>query len=263
LLLKANAHLIKIYFIFNFFILFYFNLYSQQAVNLSKYHLYESINLTNNGISFIPSLSLGKPAAIFNASIGNNKLSFEPELRFSMDGKPWTFLFWWRYKMIDSDKFKFKLGTYPAFSFKESTTNINGVNTVSSSVQRYLAAEFAPNYIASKNLSMGVYYLFSHGLNNGAINNTHFLTVNSTISNIKLSKNYSLKLVPQIYYLEMDYNSGYYLTSTFTINNKSPFSFSTLFNKIIKTGIASSENFTWNATLTYSIKHKLAFLPND
>jgi hypothetical protein len=46
-------------------------------------------SVTNNGFSFIPAFSLGKPATIFNLNInGGKRLSFEPEFRFpSLDAK--------------------------------------------------------------------------------------------------------------------------------------------------------------------------------
>jgi hypothetical protein len=52
------------------------------------------VTVTNNGISLIPTFSLGKPAALFDLTAGRGKLSFEPQFRFSLEGKPWTFFFW-------------------------------------------------------------------------------------------------------------------------------------------------------------------------
>ncbi|MCU0339256.1 MAG: hypothetical protein MUE30_05180, partial [Spirosomaceae bacterium] len=59
-------------------------------------------SITNNGFSFIPAFSLGRPAAIFNLNInGGKRFSFEPEFRFALeDGRPWSFIFIWRYKLI-------------------------------------------------------------------------------------------------------------------------------------------------------------------
>ena len=57
-----------------------------------KLHFSGNILATNNGISLIPSFNLGRPAVAFNLSIGGEKLSFDPQFRFSMDGKPWSFI---------------------------------------------------------------------------------------------------------------------------------------------------------------------------
>jgi hypothetical protein len=66
-----------------------------------------AVKLTNNGISTIPNLSLGKPAAIFSMSMGR-KIRFEPEFRFALEGKPWSFIFWWRYELLNTDKFRIR-----------------------------------------------------------------------------------------------------------------------------------------------------------
>lgn len=63
-------------------------------------HFGGAVTITNKGISIVPNLTLGKPAVIFDLSVGKRKLSFEPSLRFALEGKPWSFLFWWRYKLV-------------------------------------------------------------------------------------------------------------------------------------------------------------------
>ncbi len=59
-------------------------------------HFGGGVTVTNNGISLLPTFALGKPAVMFNMSVGGKKLRFQPQLRFSLAGKPWSFLFWWR-----------------------------------------------------------------------------------------------------------------------------------------------------------------------
>jgi len=88
-------------------------------------HFGGAVTVTNNGISFIPTFSLSKPAVIFDLSVGN-RLSFEPQFRFSLEGKPWSFLFWWRYKLLKKDRFSMNLGTHLGLSFKTVTETTNG-----------------------------------------------------------------------------------------------------------------------------------------
>jgi hypothetical protein len=63
---------------------------SSQSPEITKLpsHFNGAITVTNNGISFIPTFSLGKPAVIFDFSVGQ-RLSFDPQLRFALEGKPW------------------------------------------------------------------------------------------------------------------------------------------------------------------------------
>ncbi len=51
------------------------------------------ITATNNGVSIIPSFTLGRPAVLFDLSLSVEHFSFDPMLRFGMDGKPWSFVF--------------------------------------------------------------------------------------------------------------------------------------------------------------------------
>lgn len=217
------------------------------------FHLKGAVTVTNKGISFIPSFSLGKPAAIFDLSMGKKKLFFEPQLRFSLAGKPWSFLFWWRYKLIANKKFAFTLGAHPAMNFKTESFSVNGITKTGIIARRYLAGELSPNYFVSKNMSVGLYYLYSRGLDNGTTKNTHFLTLNSNISNIKLGNAFYARVTPQVYYLNQDGADGFYITSTFTLSKKNfPLSIQSIVNKTIRTNIAGSQGFLWNASLIYS-----------
>ena len=214
------------------------------------------VTVTNNGISFIPTFSLEKPAAIFDLTIGR-KLTFEPQFRFSLEGKPWSFLFWWRYKALKTDKFIFNTGAHLGLAYKTIAVIANGESKGVQSVNRYLAGELSPNYLLSNNISVGIYYLYSRGIDKDATRNTHFLTLNTNFSDIKLSGQYYMKFVPQVYYLRMNQYDGFYFTSSLTLaNRKSPFSISGMFNKIIKTDIFASKNFVWNVSLVYRFNRK-------
>lgn len=221
-----------------------------------EYHFSGSISATNNGISFIPTFSLGKPATILNFSLGGPKFSFEPELRFSIEGRPWSFIFWWRYKLVNTKKFRLNLGAHPSLSYKIIESTVNGGTTKSITAVRYAASEWVPTYVLSDHVTLGAYYLFSHGLDYGAIKNTHFLTLNADISNINLFNDLFLKFKPQVYYLQLDHTDGYYVSTALTLTKKNcPFSLSTVSNKIIRSNIVSP-SFVWNATIAYSFNNK-------
>lgn len=219
-------------------------------------HFSGAISVTNNGISLVPTFSLGKPAAIFNLAIGNRKLTFEPDLRFALEGKPWSFLFWWRYKLVTTDKFSLRVGAHPAYNFRTQTVSMNGVPTEAIVTRRFLAGEVAPNYLLSKNISVGTYYLYSRAFDTGVPSNTHFLTLNSNISNIKLTNQFYMQVTPQLYYLKQDAQDGFYATSVFTVFKKNlPLSLSAIVNKTIQTEITASKDFVWSVNLIYTF-HK-------
>jgi hypothetical protein len=215
-----------------------------------------AVTVTNNGISFVPTFSLGKPAAIFDMSLGR-RLTFEPQFRFSLEGKPWSFIFWWRYKLLKSNNFWFNFGTHLGLPFSTVTNNTNGVTTESIIARRYLAGELSPNYHLTKDISIGIYYMYSHGIDAGTTKHTHFLTINSNIPNIRLNSEFYLKFTPQLYYLKMDSQDGFYFTSALALaSRKFPLSISTVINKVIQTNITASKDFVWNVCLTYSFSKR-------
>lgn len=220
------------------------------------FHFSGSVSVTHNGLSFIPTFSLEKPATLFNLSMGR-KVRFEPELRFGLDGKPWSFLFWWRYSLLNTAKFNFRLGAHPAMNFKSQTVTLNGVQQKAIITRRYLAGEIAPAYAFSKKMSAGVYYLYSRGLDPGAAKNNHFLAINSTVNHLRLFRDWHLKVSPQIYYLKLDQQDGYFVTSSFALAKPGfPFSLGAIINKRIEAAIAGSRDFVWNTTLIYSFSRK-------
>lgn len=104
-------------------------LFAQSAAGTEKlYHFDGSVSITNNGFSFIPSFSLGKPATVADLSIGGERFSFDPQFRFDLAGlKPWSFIFIWRYKLIQTEKFQMKVGAHlPAIAFREESLDSGG-----------------------------------------------------------------------------------------------------------------------------------------
>lgn len=166
-------------------------------------HFFVSTTVTNNGISFIPTFTLGKPAAIFDISVGR-RLSFDPQLRFALAGKPWSFLFWWHFKLIEKNKFLLRIGAHPALSFRTITISTDELPKETIVSRRYLAGELAPFYSLTKNINVGVTYMYSRCLEPDAARNTHYLTLNSNFSNIPVTKQLLLRLNPQFYYLKTD-----------------------------------------------------------
>jgi hypothetical protein len=232
--------------------------FSQKADSTKNIsHFSGAVTVTNNGISLIPTFSLGKPATIFNLSIGKGKLSFEPDIRFALEGKPWSFLFWWRYKLWTTDKFMINIGAHPALNFRTLRLLVNGDSTEVTVTRRFLAGELSPNYLLSKKVSIGMYYLYSRGIDKGVAKHTHFITLNSNISNIGFPCKFYMKVTPQFYYLKQDKQNGFYFTSTLTLAKRNfPLSVSATINKTIQSDITASKIFVWNASLIYSFNKK-------
>lgn len=222
-------------------------------------HFSGSVSVTHNGIALVPTFSLERPAAIFLLSTGKGRLSFEPDLRFALEGKPWSFLFWWRYKLVNAGKIKVTLGAHPAINFRTMKLPVNGDSMNVLVARRFLAGELAPNYFVAKNISVGVYYLYSRGFDKTVARNNHFITLNTQISNIPLPGQWYMRVHPQVYYLKQDKRDGFFFTSSLSLARRNfPLSVSAIINKRIEADIPGSRDFVWNASLVYSFNKKYA-----
>lgn len=212
-----------------------------------------SASVTNNGISLIPNFSLGEPAAQFNLSVGGDRLRFDTDFNFSWEGKPWYILYWIRYQMVEAERFQMSTSTHLGMNFKPSEVAIAGRPENMLITERYWVAELFPRYQMTPQLSAGILYLFSIGLDPGTAAYTHFVNLNTTISQLKLINDYQLSVSPQIYYLKQERTDGFYFTSSITLGRQdNPISVSTLFNQVISSEIAGSKDFVWNISLKYS-----------
>jgi hypothetical protein len=227
--------------------------FSQESDSLPTVRqLKGAVTVTNNGISVIPTFMLGKPAVMFDLGVSGKRLSFEPQLRFALEGKPWSFIFWWRYKVIREKKFTLNVGVHPAIAFRETQMIVDGESRDMLVAQRFFAEEVVPTFRISEKLSLGLYYLHANGLDKGTTKNTDYLSLNTVFSNIRLVEDISLKLNPQLYLLKMDELHGYYVTSTFTVSKKDfPVTLSSVVNQVIKTDIPSKD-LVWNLSLVYA-----------
>ncbi|MDO9553850.1 MAG: hypothetical protein Q7J63_15205 [Rhodonellum sp.] len=214
-----------------------------------------NISATNNGISLVPTFSLGRPAVVFELSLGGERLSFDPEIRFAMDGKPWSFILWWRYKVIKSEKFNLNMGVHPAFVFRE-VLSTNGFKNDLMVAQRFFASEVSPSYNISKKVKIGLYYLHSLGLDQGLTKNTQFLAFNMNFSDIHLSDQIYLNIRPQVFYLKMDERDGYYANTSVLIAKRNfPLAIGSIVNRSLRSDIIGNKDWVWNVSLNYSF-HK-------
>lgn len=217
------------------------------------------ITATNNGVSLIPTFSLGRPAVLFDMNVGKGRLSFDPMFRFGMNGKPWAFVFWWRYKLIQQKKFNLGLGAHPSVVFRDISVTENGTIRNFLAAQRFFAWEVSPTYLVSKNVNLGLYYLGSKGLTKDVLQHTTFVALRS-ILNLKLSDKFSLGFIPQAYYLKMDDNDGTYVNATLNLFKRNlPVSLNAIASKAIKTEIAGKD-FLWCVGLVYNINNQYAKL---
>jgi hypothetical protein len=216
-----------------------------------------AVTIQSKGISTIPNLTLGKPAAVFDLKLGR-KLTFEPQFRFSLDGKPWAMVFWWRYYGSIGSKFRVTLHTNYSLAYKSLTyyTSSEASQEVIRTT-RYMVGAIAPNYQVNKYIAIGMYLFYNRGIEEYITRNTYMVSFRPCVSNIPITKNIVARLDPEIYYLKMDDNDGVFLNTRFLISKKNlPVSVSGLINKPLQSNIPSDYDFLWNVGITYTFNKK-------
>lgn len=208
--------------------------------------------ITNNGISVVPIFTLGKPAAIINFTVGR-KFTFEPEFRVSLEGKPWSFIYWFRYKLAKTPKFTWSIGAHPAIIFKTIPVTINGNNEQVLRAQRFVAAEMAQNYRFNKHVNLGFYYLVGAGSVENKTKPTNLLTLRGGYNNVDLGKGFIAGVNSQLIYLFTNGEEGSYVNASVTLTHKqSPVTLSYFYNKPINTSITGGKDPVWNVAATYA-----------
>jgi hypothetical protein len=210
-----------------------------------------NLNINNNGISLFPNFSLGKPAAIVNASVGKANFYFEPEMRWGLNAKPWSYIYWLRYKHKSSEHFGLNLGVQISYVFAEKEVGINGVLKNRYLATRYAAFEVAPTYYKSKKFAFGIYYLNSFGLDSNGIQSGQFVSIQPKFLNIKVSNDYFLGFYPQLFHLILDDKKGTYFSESLSFNKKNlPVSLTSLFTYKLNSSIAG-DNIVWNVGINF------------
>jgi hypothetical protein len=244
-------------------ILFFFIIeksYCQQTDSTQSISSFSgNIGITNNGFAIIPTFSLNSPAIIMNYFVRHKKFSFDPDIRLVADATKGGILFWFRYYAVEKSKFSLRVGVHPAFSFIRRTINDNGATTEITEMLRFAAGEIVPSYQITPNWSVGAVFLHGSGLQKHGPQNTNVLFLNSSISNIKLSKEVKFQLIPMVYFLNTDGFTGNYLSVTSILSHKkSPFSLQSTINQTFKSDIPGNQDFMWNVTLNYGFRKNLS-----
>jgi len=217
-----------------------------------------SLGVTNNGFSIIPSFSFNKPAAIILLSWQKNKFSIDPDIRVTPDGKKGSMLLWFRYQAVQDKRFSLRTGVHPAINWSPTQQYQNGESFELLQLRRFLAWELAPSYKVNENWQVGIYYLQGNGFQTNSVRTTHFVTLNTTISNISISNTVKLTLAPALYYLNLDGSDGKYFTATAVLSNtKLPVTIQSTINKTITSNIAGNKDFLWNVAVLYNFKKTL------
>ncbi len=229
------------------------SVFAQNGENDKTSNFSGAVTIQSKGISTIPNLTLGKPAIIFDMKVGR-KLTFEPQFRFSLEnGKPWAAVFWWRYNESLSNKFNLNVSTNYSLSFKSVEDPLSESSQELIRAGRYVVGTLTPSYQLTKNFGISVFLFYARGLDYYVAENTYMASFRPSFTNVPITKNISAQIISQIYYLNMNNNSGVFANSTLSLSKEDcPISIAGLISKTVDSSIPSDYDLLWNVSMTYS-----------
>ena len=209
-----------------------------------------TISLNSNGIAYIPAFSLDKPAIIGAFSLAKGRFSYDPQLSYGLDLKPWIIDNWFHYRIVDRPVFELKAGGVISAFFSEYETEEETLLRA----QKYLAAELVGTYSFTPVSSIAFTYLIDRGQDPGTING-HFYNLQAERSEIRLGKKGLLLARLQLFYIDYSGENDGLFTAAYISASTRNFPLSVFFQGIqhIWTNIDPSPGFKWNAGLAYSI----------
>lgn len=213
-----------------------------------------SVSVTNDGISTIPSLSLGKPAGILNLSIGK-RFHFDPIFRFSLRGEPWGTVFRFRYDAVDTERLLVLVGTAPILSFKTQSAVIDEVTRDAIEARRMWGFELYTSYELAENLNVGTHTLHSRGFDESVPDYTYYMSVYGDLADIPILGGLRFSVRPQFFYLRVEEDEGWYIASSFRLELEDfPLSVSSIVNRSLETEITGNPDLLWNVSLDFSFE---------
>ena len=223
--------------------------FSQETSDKPKLKAACTFSLNSNGISSIPSFSLGAPAIIAAPSFTKGRFVYEPVLAYDLDIKPWFIDNWFRYKIIDRQKFEFRTGLNFSMYFSDLTPDSNILQG-----QRYWAAEFTGTFRpTSKSYLSGAYWI-DRGQDAGTIKG-HYFSIMGERSEIGIGKSLMLAANLHLFYIQYDGNNdGFFIAPKVTSSFRN-LPFAIFFHGIqaIESNISPYPGFSWNLGLAYSL----------
>jgi len=206
------------------------------------------ISLNSNGIASVPAFSLDKPAIMASMTLVKNRFSYEPQLAYGLDLRPWVIDNWLRYKIINRPSFEFRTGLDISAFFSDYELPDG---TILQS-QRYFAFEVAGVYKFSPKSYLSVAYWSDNGQDRETLKG-HFIDLIAERSEICIGKHLFMAMNIQLFYIDYNGdNDGLFLSPKISWGaRKIPFSILLQATQALITNISPFPEFRWNLGLAY------------
>ena len=214
----------------------------------SKLKFNGNVSLNSNGMAPIPAFSLGKPALIGVFTLQKKRFSYDPQIAYGLDFRPWTIDNWVHYRLIFKPNFELRTGANFAMFFSEYDT---GEDIILQS-QQYITFEIAGIYRFSPKSLLSLMYWSDNGQDPGTISGSFYNMVYDR-TEIKIGKAVLFSCSLQLFYLAYTGNNdGLFISPRVAASVKNiPLSLFFQATQPLTTNTEPKPGFRWNAGLAY------------
>lgn len=209
-----------------------------------------AVGLNSNGIAPVPSFALGEPAYSLSLSVKKNRFSYDPQISYSWDFKPWIIDNWFHYKIVDNPQFELRTGINVSMFFSKYKTP----DETLWHGQRYNTLELAGIFKPTKTSWFGLMLWYDKGWDTGAVSG-YFIDLVADKSDIAFGKHILMAINVQLFYIDYtDYNDGIFISPRITLSTRKHQAFSLFYQGIhpLITNIVPDPNFQWNIGIQYA-----------
>jgi hypothetical protein len=207
-----------------------------------------NISLNSNGMAPIPSFSLGKPALIAAFTLQKKRFSFDPQIAYGLNMKPWIIDNWLHYRLINKPKFELRTGIDFAMFFSDYDA---GDYTIWQG-QQYITFEIAGIIKFSPKSSLTLMYWSDNSQDPGSIKGNYYNMVYDR-ADIPIGESILFSGSLQLFYVGYEGNNdGLFISPRIAASVRNvPLSLFFQATQVLTSNIEPDPGFRWNAGLAY------------
>jgi hypothetical protein len=207
-----------------------------------------NVSLNSNGMAPIPSFSLGKPALIAALALQKKRFSFDPQIAYGLNMKPWIIDIWVHYRLIYKPKFELRTGVDFSMFFSDYDA---GDYTIWQG-QQYITFELAGIFKFSPKSSLTLMYWNDNGQDPGSIKGNYYNMVYDR-TDIPIGKSILFSGSLQLFYVGYDGNNdGLFISPRIAASVRNvPLSLFFQATQSLTTNIEPDPGFRCNAGVGY------------
>jgi len=207
-----------------------------------------NVSLNSNGMAPIPSFSLGKPALIGTFSLQKKRFSYDPQVAFGLDMRPWIIDNWVHYRLIFKPKFELRTG----MDFSMFFSNYDAGDYEIFQGQQYLTFEIAAIFKFTPTSNLSLMYWSDNGQDHGSISGSFYNIVYEK-TGIRIGESMLLSGGLQLFYVGYTgSNDGLFISPRIAASLKNvPLSLFFQATQAITSNIEPFPGFRWNIGLAW------------